>query len=198
MSEDLFIAGIGASAGGQDAIRSFFRYVPSGLPVAYAIVTHLTRDFRTELPNIISRFTDLPVIRVNGVMRPKANCIYVMPEDAVLLIEDGLLFIKPRDERRVNDAIDTFFESLALDQQERAIGIVLSGMGNDGAMGVRKIHEHGGTVLVQEPQSAEFTMMPQSAVREDHPELVLKPEQLGMQLEKIIENKRLEIHGRRA
>jgi two-component system, chemotaxis family, protein-glutamate methylesterase/glutaminase len=189
-----FVAGIGASAGGLQALREFFIHVNTELPVAFVVVTHLFRDHRSELSNIISRFTKMPVERVAGPMPVEAGKIYVMPEDVVLEIHDSYLHVIPRLSGEViNRAIDIFFTSLAADQKQNAIGIILSGMGSDGTKGAQAIYKYGGEVLVQEPDSTPFNSMPCATIMHDHPDAVLPPKQLAQKLESIVISKRVKL-----
>lgn len=123
-------------------------------------------------------------------MRVQAGSVYVMPEDVVMEIKNGILYLKPRPPKElINNAIDIFFESLAKDQKDKAVGIVLSGMGTDGSKGALKLFEYGGSVLVQEPNSTEFNGMPWSAALKDHPDYILPPKQLGEKLVNMVKAK---------
>ena len=190
----IYIAAIGASAGGQHSIKEFFESIPSDLPVGFVIVTHLFRDHKSQLSSIVARYTDMQVHAVNGIMRVEAGHVYVMPEDVLMEIRNGFLYLRARPPHElINNSIDVFFESLAKDQKERAVGIILSGMGTDGSKGAIKLFEHGGIVLVQEPNSTEFNGMPWSAVLNDHPDYVLPPRQLGEKLVNIVKAKQPKI-----
>lgn len=186
----LFIAAIGASAGGQHSIKEFFESIPMDVPVGFVIVTHLFRDHKSQLSNIVARYTDLKVHPVNGIMKVEPGNVYVMPEDVLMEIKHGILYLRSRPAQDViNNSIDVFFESLAKDQKERAVGVILSGMGTDGSKGALKLFEYGGSVLVQQPDSTEFNGMPWSAVLKDHPDYILPPKQLGEQLVDMVRAK---------
>lgn len=177
------IVAVGASAGGNEALERFFTDVPADIPAAVVVVTHLYRSFRSELARIISRYTAMNVLRIRDGMCVEPGNVYVMPENVIMSIHDGALFLKERPvDRLANNAIDIFFESLAVDQQEYAIGVILSGMGFDGSKGALKIFEHGGSVYVQDPETTAFNSMPLAAIMNDHPDFILPPEKLGKTL----------------
>jgi chemotaxis response regulator CheB len=171
-----YIAGLGASAGGQAALEEFFEQMPPDTGVAFVVVTHLLRGHRSILDKILQRSSALPVQRMKGYDIVQPDRVYVLPEDAKVYIKNGCLILKPRgEEENGNKTIDLFFHSLAEDQREKAIGIVFSGMGTDGSKGVQTIHEFGGKVFVQEPHSTLFSSMPDAAIRRDSPDKILKP-----------------------
>lgn len=188
--KELYIVGVGASAGGQDALKEFFSNIPADLPAAFVVVTHLLRNYKSELASIITRFTKLKVSRLSGITRPEAGRVYVMPEDVVAYMKDGNLYLKPRPaEHQINKSIDIFFESLADDQRNRAIGVILSGMGFDGSNGAMRLYERGGDVLVQEPSTTKFSSMPWATIMKDHPDFILPPKELGQKLSQLIHSK---------
>ena len=191
---DLFIVGVGASAGGHQALKEFFTNIPPDLPAAFVIITHLLRDYKSELASILSRYTKLKVSRVSGITTPQAGRVYVMPEDVLAYIKDGNLYLRPRPSHNVvNRAIDAFFESLAEDQRSKAIGVVLSGMGFDGSNGALRVYEKGGEILVQEPSTTKFSSMPWSTIIKDHPDYILPPKELGQKLTQVIYSKTIKI-----
>lgn len=194
---DLHIVAVGASAGGQDALREFFAPIPPEINAAFVVVTHLHRAFRTELPKIISRFTPMKVTRLVNGTGPIAGHVYVMPEDVIATMQNGFIMLTPRPESNViNNTINTFFESLALDKKTKAIGVILSGMGSDGALGSVKIFENGGDVLVQDPGSTKFNAMPMATIMRDHPDYILPPQELGIKLTKMLTVKSYELLNR--
>jgi two-component system, chemotaxis family, protein-glutamate methylesterase/glutaminase len=196
---DSYIVGVGASAGGQIALKEFFRSIPSDINAAFVVVTHLFRDFRTELPSILSRFTDLKVSRLADKTSPKPGHVYVMPEDVIATMQNGFIVLKPRPaDNLINNTINTFFESLAIDKRSKAIGVILSGMGSDGANGAVKIFENGGDILVQDPGSTKFNSMPMATIMKDHPDFILPPQELGLKLTKMLRQKNYEPQSRQA
>lgn len=183
-----YIVGIGASAGGHSALKEFFRDIPPGLPAAFVVVTHLLRDHHSMLTEIMANYVVMPVERIRGIVVPEAGRVYVMPENVLLEIRQGILYLTPRpDDYAWNQAINVFFTSLAHDQRDRALGVILSGMGSDGAAGALMLYRHGGDVLVQEPTSAQFDSMPRAAIRVDHPDFVLPPRELGQRLAAMLQ-----------
>ncbi|MBB5624137.1 two-component system CheB/CheR fusion protein [Pedobacter cryoconitis] len=185
MIKTFFTVGIGASAGGIPALIEFFDHLPSGLESAFIVATHLMRDRPSKLNQIISRHTTLPVIRLEKDAKLEIGKIYVIIENTTVTVRDGCLKVQKRDERIFNSCVDTLFESLATDFKEKAIGIILSGGGNDGLSGAKMIKENGGKVLVQSPNSAECTGMPLSIIGGDHPIAIERPGEIARHLDHL-------------
>ncbi|RAV98136.1 chemotaxis protein CheB [Pseudochryseolinea flava] len=180
MLNDFFVVGIGASAGGHAALKEFFENLSRDTNAAFIIVTHLARDRVSQLPTILSKFAPMPVVRLSGKDSLQSRHIYVLPENAMATVEQGVVHLQARSStERVNHAVDVFLRSLAKDAGNRAIGVIFSGGGNDGAQGVKCIHDQGGKVLVQAPASASFSWMPTSAIESDSPDLILSPAKLA-------------------
>lgn len=159
------IVGIGASAGGLEALEQFFTHVPVDTGMAFVLVTHMDPNQKGMLPELIQRVTAMPVTWAEDGMAVAPNTIYVKPANADLAILHGTLnLLEPVATRMSRTPIDLFFRYLAEDQDGRAVGIVLSGMGHDGTQGVRAIKEKLGTVLVQDPTSAPYSSMPENAI----------------------------------
>lgn len=161
------IVGIGASAGGLAAFEAFFSGMPEGVAsgMAFVLVQHLAPDHKSLLAELIRRFTPMPVLEVEDSMTVAPNCVYIItPNHDMALINGSLQLLAPGAPRGQRLPIDFFFKSLAADQRERAIGVVLSGTGSDGTLGLRAIKDAGGMVMVQTPESAEFDGMPRSAM----------------------------------
>ncbi|HET7586652.1 MAG TPA: chemotaxis protein CheB [Gammaproteobacteria bacterium] len=172
------IVGIGASAGGLEAFRTFFRHMPADSGMAFVLVQHLDPDHDSMLVELLQRETDMPVAEADDGAAVEADHVFVIPPNASLTIDAGRLGIEepapPRAQRR---PIDTFFTALAEDQGENAICIVLSGTGSDGTLGVRKIKEHGGYALAQAgADSHAMEGMPHSAAATGLVDEVLKIE----------------------
>lgn len=173
------IVGIGASAGGLEALEQFLRHVPQGCGMAFIIVQHLDPTHKGILPELLQRTTGMAVFQARDRMRVKPDCIYVIPPNKDMSILHGVLHLfEPTAPRGLRLPIDFFLRSLAEDQQERSIGVILSGMGSDGTMGLRAIKENAGVVLVQEPSSARFDSMPRSAIDAGLADLVAPAEEL--------------------
>jgi two-component system CheB/CheR fusion protein len=157
------VVGIGASAGGLAAFEAFFSGMPTDTNpnMAFVLVQHLAPDHKSMLTDLIGRFTRMQVFEVEDGMQVQPNCAYIIPPNRDMAFIDGTLqLLSPVEPRGQRLPIDFFFRSLALDQRERAIGIVLSGTGSDGTLGVRAIKAEGGMVMAQDPDSAEFDGMP--------------------------------------
>jgi len=159
------IAGIGASAGGLEALEQFLRHVPENSGVAFIIVQHLDPTHKGMMQELLKRATSMEVFQVRDGMRVKPDCVYVIPPNKDMSILHGVLHLfEPTAPRGLRLPIDFFLRSLADDRQERSIGVILSGMGSDGTIGLRAIKEKTGVALVQEPASAKFDSMPRSAI----------------------------------
>ena len=159
------IVGIGASAGGLEALELFLANVPADSGMAFVIVQHLDPTHKGIMAELLQRGTSMPVFQVKDRMRVEANCVYVIPPNKDMSILHGVLhLLDPLAPRGLRLPIDFFFRALADDQQEHSIGVILSGMGSDGTLGLRAIKEKAGVVFVQEPASAKFDGMPRSAI----------------------------------
>ncbi|MBC7755849.1 MAG: PAS domain-containing protein [Bdellovibrio sp.] len=161
------IVGLGASAGGLNAFEEFFSGMPANveLEMAFVLVQHLAPDHKSILTELISRYTTMQVFEISDGMVVQVNCAYIIPPNYDLAYLKGRLhLLEPSAPRGQRLPIDFFFRSLAQDQGEHAIGIILSGTGSDGTLGVRAIKGEGGMVMVQELTSTEFDGMPRSAI----------------------------------
>jgi two-component system CheB/CheR fusion protein len=159
------IVGIGASAGGLEALEQFLGRVPAGSGMAFVIVQHLDPTRKGIMPELLQRATGMKVFQVKDRTKVRPDCVYVIPPNKDMSILHGVLHLfVPAAPRGLRLTIDFFLRSLALDQQERSIGVILSGMGSDGTLGLRAIKEKAGVVLVQEPATAKFDGMPRSAI----------------------------------
>jgi two-component system CheB/CheR fusion protein len=159
------IVGIGASAGGLEALEQFLGHVPAGSGIAFVIVQHLDPTRKGIMPELLQRATSMKVIQVKDRTTVRPDCVYVIPPNKDMSILHGVLhLLAPTATRGLRLPIDFFLRSLAQDQQEHSIGVILSGMGSDGTLGLRAIKEKAGVVLVQEPATAKFDSMPRSAI----------------------------------
>jgi len=159
------IVGIGASAGGLEALEQFLGHVPVGSGMAFVIVQHLDPTRKGIMPELLQRSTGMKVIQVKDRTPVRSDCVYVIPPNKDMSILHGVLhLLAPTATRGLRLPIDFFLRSLAQDQQEHSIGVILSGMGSDGTLGLRAIKEKAGVVLVQEPATAKFDSMPRSAI----------------------------------
>ena len=187
MKRDFFIAGIGASAGGLPALRAFFCAVPEKSGIAYVVLTHLPKCPVSTLGNILSRHTSLPVVRLTKDTPVEPDHIYVLIENTMATIDKGIIRIRERrNDEIINQSVNLFLHSLADDRREKAVGIILSGGGSDGLEGVKQIFKNGGNVMIQTPESAEVSGMPESVALFDHLAVAALPDQLpGKLLEHI-------------
>ena len=191
MAGDFSIVGIGASAGGVEALEQFFRAVPADNGMAFAVVTHLSPDHESMLPEILSRATTMPVVQASDGQSVEAEHVYVLPANAILTIRDGRLRLRrtgPDNHERA--PIDLFFTSLAQDQAEHAIGIVLSGGGSDGTRGLKAIKENGGLTVAQGANATRprFAEMPSSAVAGGFVDLLLPVEEIPARILAYVHN----------
>ena len=159
------IVGIGASAGGLEALEQFFRNVPKNCGIAFVVIQHLDPNREGIMPELLQRTTEMKVLQVTDHLQVQANQVYVIPPNKRMSILNGYLHLfEPVESRGLRLPVDYFFRSLADDQHEKSIGVILSGMGSDGSIGLKAIKEKNGIVVVQDPSTAKFDGMPQSAV----------------------------------
>ncbi|QHL85963.1 PAS domain S-box protein [Nibribacter ruber] len=176
---DHYLVGIGASAGGLEAIHTLFDYFPNNSSFSFVIIQHLSPDHKSLMAELLSKHTQMQVREAEDNMRTRPNCVYVLPSGKQLTIEKGRLhLVNQIRNREPNFAIDVFFESLAKDMGKYAIGIILSGTGSDGTKGVKKIKSAGGMVMVQDPATAKFDGMPRSAIEAGFVDYVFSPERM--------------------
>ena len=184
--KDVFpIVGIGASAGGLAAFEAFFSAMPGDTApgMAFVLVQHLAPDHKSILTELVKRYTRMQVYEVEDGMKVLPNCAYIIPPNRDMAFLSGSLqLLEPASPRGQRLPIDFFFRSLAQDQRERAIGIVLSGTGTDGTLGVRAIKGEGGMVIVQDPVSTEYDGMPRSAIGTGLVDFVLPPAEMPAHL----------------
>jgi two-component system CheB/CheR fusion protein len=159
------IVGIGASAGGLEALEAFLSHVPVDSGLAYVVIQHMDPTHKGMLTDLLQRVTSIPVTQVTDGIPVRPNCVYVIPPNTDLSVEGARLRLTAPTERRgMRLPIDHFFESLAARTSPPGIGVILSGMGSDGTMGLRAIKANGGATFVQDPASARFDGMPRSAM----------------------------------
>lgn len=181
--------GIGASAGGLEALEGLFKNMPNDTDLAFIIVQHLSPDYKSMMVELLSRKTTMQVLQIEDGMKAEANCIYLVPPKKNLEIYHSNLFLTEQlRDSGLNLPIDIFFRSLAIDKGKNAIGIVLSGTGSDGALGVRAIKEHGGLIVVQDNKDAKFDGMPKSAIATGLVDYILEAEKISDALVKYIKH----------
>jgi len=181
--QPLYYVAVGASAGGLEAIDILFSKMPIDTGFAFIIIQHLSPDYKSLMVELLSKKTKMPVHRAEDNMQVLANNIYLIPPKKNLSIFHGKLFLTEQDHSKgINLPIDYFFKSLAEDQGEKAICIILSGTGSDGARGLRAIKENGGMVMVQKEDTAKFDGMPRAAIATGLVDFIIPPEEMPQQL----------------
>ena len=178
---------IGASAGGLEALEQFLSHVPENSGMAYVVIQHLDPTQKGMLPELLQRISAMEVFQVKDRMAVKPNLVYVIPPNKSMSISQGVLhLVDPVEIRGLRLPIDFFMRSLADDQQERAVGVVLSGMGSDGSLGLGAIKEQNGVVMVQEPSTAKFDSMPRNAITSVIVDILAPAEDLPLSLVKFL------------
>jgi two-component system, chemotaxis family, CheB/CheR fusion protein len=173
------VIGLGASAGGIEALGRFFDAMVPDSGCAFVVVLHLDPNRESELARVLRAHTSMPVVQVEDAMRIEADHVYVIAPDTTLKVSAGHLHIaRPTEPRGQRHPVDMLFSSLAIDQRQRAIAIVLSGTGSNGTEGLREIRAEGGMSLVQSPETAKFDGMPRSAISADMADHILAPEKM--------------------
>ena len=183
------IVGMGASAGGLDALEHFFAKMPINTGMAFVIIQHLDPSHPGIMPELLQRITSMKVFQATDKLKVKPNCLYVIPPNKSMSLFEGALYLFTLAESRgLRLPVDSFFQSLAEDKQDKSIGIVLSGMGSDGSLGLRAIQGKGGRVLVQDPVTAKFDGMPLSAMASVVPDAVAAAGELPEKLMFLLKN----------
>ncbi|BFM08530.1 CheR family methyltransferase [Halioxenophilus aromaticivorans] len=178
-----YVVAIGTSAGGLEAMMEFFSNLPNNTGAAYIIIQHLSPDFKSLLPEILSNATDMPVITVGDGMILQPDKVYATPPRTSLMLAEGKLILNEQiNDGQLHLPIDSCFRSLAEEQNHKSICVVLSGTGSDGSRGVRSVKEVGGLVAVQDPESAKFDGMPKSAINTGFADWVLTPKEIALRL----------------
>ncbi len=174
---------VGASAGGLEAIESFFSHMPPDSGLGFIVIQHLSPDYKSLMVELLSKRTPMPVRRAEDGLPVLPNNVYLIPPKKNLTIFHGKLLLSEQDHSKgINLPIDVFLRSLAEDQSEKAVAVILSGTGSDGTRGLRVIKEYGGMVMVQDEESAKFNGMPRAAISTGLADFVLPPDQMPGQL----------------
>lgn len=189
-SKDFLIVGVGASAGGFEAFQTFLKNLSPNTGMAFVFVPHLDPNHESLMPELLDRLTDMPVQQVKESTEVHSNNVYIIPPNKNLVIEKGVLKLEPQTKSRgLRLPIDAFFHSLAEDQFENAVGVILSGSGSDGSIGIKAIKENGGIVVAQETETSKYDSMPRSAILTGHVDFVCPVEDIPAQLERIVKHK---------
>lgn len=191
---DLFIVGIGASAGGLEALKLFFDNSLPDSGMAYIVVQHLDPTHKSLLTELIGGHTKMKVVEITDGLSVQPNCVYIIPPNKDLTIFNSTLQITvPTALRAVRRPIDLFFHSLAEDQKDRAIGVVLSGTGTEGTLGLKEIKAEGGITIAQDPITAQFASMPQSVISAKAADYILPPEKMPAQLLQYVAKRKTQV-----
>ncbi|WP_461490849.1 CheR family methyltransferase [Pontibacter sp. HJ8] len=184
-AREVMVIGIGASAGGLQALTSLFNSVPND-SVAYVIVQHLSSEHRSLLRQMVAQQSVLEVVEAQQDMPVEVNKVYVIPHNKELIINHNHLQLCDKASLDRSKTIDTFFRSLAADKDHQAVGIVLSGTGSDGTEGVVAIKKAGGIVMVQDPATAKFEDMPRNAINTGYADYILSPEEMPQAIGNLV------------
>jgi two-component system CheB/CheR fusion protein len=182
------IIAIGASAGGMEEINSFFDHTPLD-GVSYVIVQHLSPDFKSRMVELLAKHSKLNVEEAKDGMDVKCNQVYLIPSDKFMTIQDNKLYLTDKGKiKSPHLTINTFFSSLAEDYGQKAIGIVLSGLGSDGTEGIRSIKKMGGMVIARNPETSDFGSMPSHAIATGLVDFILEPSAMPDAIEDYVKN----------
>ena len=181
------VVGIGASAGGLEAVSELIRHLDTRIPACFVVLQHLSPNHKSMMPEILSRETDLPVIGLQRATKPRQGTIYVVPANSNAIFKDGRIELTPAvPEVSPKPSINKFFTTLAKEMHDLAIGVVLSGTGSDGTAGLRAIQAEGGVAIVQKPDTAKYPGMPQSAIDAGCADMVLSPKDIAKHMPSIV------------
>ena len=176
------VIGIGASAGGLEALQQFFSCMPPNSGLSFVVVQHLSPDYKSLMADILSKHTEMQVYQAENDMAVEADTVYLIPPKKFMTIKDGKLILTDYAPVTLNHPIDIFFASLAEEKREHSIVVVLSGTGTDGTNGVKFVKEYGGLVIAQAPESAKFDGMPRSVISTGLADFVLSPEEIAEEI----------------
>ena len=175
------VIGIGASAGGLEALQQFFSYMPPNSGLSFVVVQHLSPDYKSLMADILGKHTEMSVCQAENRMAVEPDTVYLIPPKKYMTIKNGRLILSEAP-GTLNHPIDAFFASLALEKREHSIAVVLSGTGSDGTNGVKTVKEYGGLVIAQAPESAKFDGMPRSVINTGLADFVLSPEEIAEEI----------------
>ncbi len=189
------VVGIGASAGGVEALQSFFTACSPDTGMAYIVIQHLSPEHESLMAEILGRCTAMRVLPIQDDQPVEPNCVYVIRPARTVTLADGKLHLgEPTEKRGHRRPVDDFFRSLAREQKERAIGIVLSGTGTNGSAGAQALKAAGGLCIVQDPETADFPGMPQSVIHAGYADQVLRTEEMPGLLLRYTRQPYLDLH----
>lgn len=187
VKEQTRIIAVGASAGGLEALKAFFESIEASDVNAYVVIQHLSPDYKSMMAELLKKNSKLPIIQIENEMEVKPGHVHLIPPVNNLKLDgDRLILTEKPKTQTLNLPIDMFFESLASQRKDKAIGVILSGTGSDGTRGVRALKENDGMVMVQEPEEAKFDGMPISAINTGLVDYVLSVDDMGHELKRFI------------
>jgi two-component system CheB/CheR fusion protein len=194
MGKKDYIVAIGASAGGLEAIHEFFDNMPGSNSFSYIVIQHLSPDYKSLLVELVSKHTHMKVFEAGNDMMIQQDCIYIIPNNKTMTVRHGKLRLADKSIAKApNTAIDIFLQSLAQDKKEKAIAVILSGTGTDGTKGIEAIKENGGMVMVQDPATAKFDGMPNSAIASGYADYITAPALMSIDLFNFIDEEPIKI-----
>lgn len=179
------VVGIGASAGGLEALQQLLTFLPSNTGMAFVIIQHLSPDHKSLLADILGKYSAMPITEIEDGMHVERNHIYMIPPRYNVEIVSDVLMLHEYDSGKINHPIDFFFRSLAETYENRSVAVILSGTGSDGTNGIRSIKEHNGVIIVQSPESAKFDGMPRNAISTGFADLIQKPDSIAREMAHI-------------
>ena len=189
MEDDFKIVGFGLSAGGMSPLLEILEHLPPDLNAALVVMMHLPKNAPSKMFQILRQKTTLEVVAVSTVELVEAGKLYVMEAGKDLRLHQGFLEVSERNpDEKINKTINSFFRSLAEDAGSRGIGVILSGAGYDGLEGAKEIEDAKGIVIVQDPATAQFPLMPKNLIANDHPDYVLTPLDIANKLTEQLSN----------
>lgn len=190
-SGEFYVVGIGASAGGLEALEVFFKNMPDGSGMAFVVIQHLSPDYKSLMVELLSKYAKMPVCHAEDGIEISPNNIYLLPRKTNMTIFHNKLYLIEQEYSHnytLNLPIDIFFRSLAEDKRDKAIAVVLSGTGSDGTRGIRLVKEHGGMVIVQTAENAKFDGMPNSAIATRLADYILPAHEIPGELMKFVKH----------
>src|SRR5581483_9487967 len=189
LSKGPMLVGVGASAGGLDALRQFFERLPADSGLTFVVILHLSPEHESVLAELLQSRTKMTVTKVTEAVRVEPNHVYVIPPDRNLVMSDGYIRLTMRERDSLKHVpVDLFFRTLAEHYRQRAIAVVLSGSGTDGSLGVRNIKEAGGIAIAQDPLEAEYDGMPRSAIESGAVDFILPVREIPEKLIALRQN----------
>jgi two-component system CheB/CheR fusion protein len=187
-SENHYTVAIGASAGGLEAIHEFFDNMPENNNLSFIVIQHLSPDHKSLLVELVGRHTDMEVLEASNDMEIRKHCVYIIPNNKFIQVQKNKLILLEKLPLKVpNNAVDIFMHSLAKEMKDKAIAVILSGTGSDGTKGIATIKVEGGLVIAQEPGTAKFDGMPNSAIGSGNVDFILSPEDMPRQIIHFVE-----------